>query len=258
VSVSLPPAEKALAVDPLLADHYGAPFVPFSYRDPLSELVKALLSHRTRNAVSRAAFNNLEETFGDWSGVMNADTGAVEQAIKAVTFPEVKAPRIQAALRNVVERTGGDLSLDELHYLSVPEARQWLEEIPGVGAKTSAAVLSFSRLRKPALVVDMHHLRVAQRLGLVPPKCTLDKGAYLLQSYLPGVWDGQRVYDSHQGFMRHGQKVCTYKSPACTRCIVSEYCDYAHRSSGVNAGGPGTQSKDMQSENSGPDARSIR
>ena len=156
-----------------------------------------------------------------------ADTATVERAIRAVTFPEVKAPRIQAALRNVAERNGGELSLDGLHEVPVAEARQWLEQIPGVGAKTSAAVLNFSYLRMPALVVDMHHLRVAQRIGLVPAKSSLDKGAALLQEALPADWDGQRVYDSHQGFMRHGQRVCHWKRPDCANCVVREYCAYA-------------------------------
>ncbi|MEL7163677.1 MAG: Fe-S cluster assembly protein HesB, partial [Bacteroidota bacterium] len=122
--------------------------------------------------------------------------------------------------------TGGDLALDDLAQLTVAEAREWLEAIPGVGAKTSAAVLSFSRLRMPALVVDMHHLRVAQRLGVVPAKASLDKGAKLLQSYLPEDWDGQRVYDAHQGYMRHGQRVCHWRKPDCNNCLVAEYCDY--------------------------------
>lgn len=224
---ALSPDKKALATDFILADHYGAPFVPFSYRDPLSEMVSALLSHRTKNAVTRVAYRNLKQRFPTWEEVVAAETRLVEEAIKAVTFPEVKAPRIQEALRQVAARNDGELSLDGLQYLSVEEARAWLEKIPGVGAKTSAAVLSFSHLRMPALVVDTHHLRVAQRLGLVPPKATLDKAARLLQSYLPEDWDGQRVYDSHQGYMRHGQKVCTFRRPNCAACIVREWCCYA-------------------------------
>ncbi len=220
------PAEKALHVDSLLAGHYGAPFVPFSYRDPLSELVNALLSHRTKNPVTRAAYQELKTRFPTWEAVIAADTREVERVIAAVTFPEVKAPRIQLALATVAERNDGELSLDGLSEVPVPEARQWLEEIPGVGAKTSAAVLSFSYLRLPALVVDTHHHRVALRLGLVPPKSSLDKTARLLQSYLPGDWDGQRVYDSHQGFMRHGQRVCTFRAPNCEGCFIREWCDY--------------------------------
>ncbi|TXF91435.1 endonuclease III [Neolewinella aurantiaca] len=220
------PQEKTLLIDEILAAHYGAPFIPFSYRDPLSELVSAMLSHRTRNAVTRVAYLNLKERFATWEEVIEAPTDEVEEAIRGVTFPEVKAPRIQQALREVAARNMGELSLEGLHEVSVEEARSWLEAIPGVGAKTSAAVLSFSHLRMPALVVDTHHHRVALRLGLVPAKSSLDKTARILQAFIPEDWDGQRVYDSHQGFMRHGQKVCHWRKPNCQVCIVREYCDH--------------------------------
>ncbi|MBB4078261.1 endonuclease-3 [Lewinella aquimaris] len=219
-------AERALLIDELLCKEYGAPFIPFSYRDPVSELVGSLLSHRTKNAVTRSAYQRLQEELPTWEEVIDAPTDRVERAIAAVTYPEVKAPRIQAALRNVRERREGVLSLDFLADLSVREARDWLEVIPGVGAKTSAAVLSFSRLRMPALVVDIHHQRVAQRLEIVPPKASLEKSATILQDYIPPEWDGQRVYDSHQGFMRHGQRVCHWRSPDCHRCVIREYCPY--------------------------------
>ena len=229
----LPPREKALVVDDLLIAEYGAPFIPFSYRDPLSELIGSLLSHRTRNAVTRGAYARLRETFPTWEEVIEAPTQAVEAAIAAVTFPEVKAPRIQAVLRTVRERNDGELSLEGLHEVGVADARAWLEQISGIGAKTSAAVLSFSHLRMPALVVDTHHHRVALRLGLVPPKSSLDKTARILQDYLPADWDGQRVYDSHQGFMRHGQRVCHYRKPDCAACLVRRYCDHANPSEGT-------------------------
>ena len=219
--------ERALAVDELLCGEYGAPFAPFSQRDPLSELVNALLSHRTKNAVTRAAYARLREVFPDWEQVIQTPTGRIEQTIAAVTYPEMKAPRIQEALRQVKAKNEGALDLDFLRDMEVGEARDWLEAIPGVGAKTSAAVLSFSRLRMPALVVDTHHQRVAQRIGLVPPKASLDKAAQLLQAYLPPEWDGQRVYDSHQGFMRHGQRVCRWHSPDCDHCVVNHLCDFA-------------------------------
>ena len=218
--------ERALVIDRRLCEEYGAPFVPFSFRDPVSELVGSLLSHRTKNAVTRSAFNRLREVLPTWEEVIAAPTGQVEQAIAAVTYPEVKAPRIQAALQQIKDRCAGELTLDFLADLPVREARDWLEVIPGIGAKTSAAVLSFSRLRMPALVVDTHHQRVAQRIGLVPAKASLEKCALRLQELIPEDWDGQRVYDSHQGFMRHGQRVCHWRSPDCGRCVVRQWCDY--------------------------------
>ncbi|NJB85039.1 endonuclease-3 [Lewinella marina] len=221
--------ERALRIDELLCAEYGAPFVPFSFRDPLSELVSALLSHRTKNAVTRAAFLRLTETFPTWEEVVAAPTEAVEAAIAAVTYPEVKGPRIQEALRRVKEGNGGALNLDFLAEWPVREARDWLEAIPGVGAKTSAAVLNFSGLRRPALVVDTHHQRVAQRLGIVPARASIDKASKILQEYLPAEWDGQRVYDSHQGFMRHGQRVCHWREPDCERCVVRQLCDFGRK-----------------------------
>ncbi|WP_116105226.1 endonuclease III domain-containing protein [Lewinella sp. IMCC34191] len=221
--------ERALVVDEILCKTYGAPFVPFSTRDPLSEMVNALLSHRTKNPVTRAAYQRLREVYPSWEEVIEAPTDQLEQTIAAVTYPEVKAPRIQEALRQVKARNDGELALEFLADMPVRAARDWLEDIPGIGAKTSAAVLSFSRLRLPALVVDTHHLRVAQRIGLVAPKASLDKAATQLQAYLPEDWDGQRVYDSHQGYMRHGQRVCHWNHPECQNCVVKHLCDYARK-----------------------------
>ena len=219
-------AEKLLDIHGRLAVEYGETFPFFSDKDPLSEIVSALLSHRTRNAVTGQAYRSLRQRFPDWQSVMEAPTAEVETAIAAVTYPEVKAPRIQQVLRLIKERNQGRLSLDFLADLSVAEARRWLEAMPGVGAKTSAAVLNFSRLRLPALVVDTHRLRVAQRTGVVPPKMDIAAAAYRMQEMLPPDWNAQQVYDHHQLLMRHGQQVCYYQRPACERCVVRERCDY--------------------------------
>ena len=218
-------AERALEIERILNQVYGAPFLFFSRKDPFSQLVSALLSHRTKNKISSAAYHSLWEKYGDWQAVIDAPTEEVEEAIKVCTFPEVKAPRIQEALAKIKERTG-ELSLDFLSEMSVPDARAWLEEIKGIGAKTSAAVLNFSRLRMPALVVDTHHQRVAQRTGVVPKKASIERASKLLQSYLPEDYTGQQVYDAHQAYMRHGQRICTWSNPKCEQCAVRHLCDY--------------------------------
>jgi endonuclease-3 len=226
-NISLPLQQKALKINGLLCKAYGAPFPFFSDKDPVSQLVSALLSHRTKNRVSGEAYHRLAAAFPNWQALIDAPVDRIEETIRMVTFPEVKAPRIQAALRFLAERTG--LSLDFLQKMTVTEAQAWLEQIPGVGVKTSAAVLNFSRLRMPALVVDTHHFRVAERIGLIPPKSSLDKGARILAAYLPSDWDGQQVYDDHQAYMRHGQRVCHWSQPNCNHCLVREACDYFKR-----------------------------
>lgn len=214
---------KALAIHERLCAAYGCPIPYFHSLDPLSELISSLLSHRTRNADSGRAFKALRARYADWAALMNAPTEEVEQTIQGVTWPEQKAPRLQAVLRAIAERHGA-LSLDFLKDMPVDEARAWLESIPGIGPKTSAAVLSFSSLRKAALPVDSHHHRVAQRTGLIARSVAVGPSHAVLFALLPPGWDAQQVYDNHEVMMLHGQRCCFFTNPACGRCAVLDLC----------------------------------
>jgi len=215
--------DEALEIHRRLCPVYGCPIPYFHSLDPLSELISSLLSHRTRNAESGRAFKALRARWPDWAAVVEADTAEIEAAIAPVTWPELKAPRIKAVLGAVVARHGA-LSLDFLADMSVDEARAWLEGIPGIGPKTSAAVLSFSVLRMPALPVDSHHHRVAQRLGLIGPKVDVGPSHAILRAQLPADWSAQALYDNHEILMLHGQQVCHHRSPACGRCVLLDLC----------------------------------
>jgi endonuclease III len=217
--------DKALEIHKRLCETYECPVPFFSQADPLSQLVSNLLSHRTKNRDSKRAFDTLCERFSTWEAVRDAETNEVEEAISATTWPEQKAPRIQQVLRLITERVG-NLSLEHLRSLSVTEARTWLEALPGVGPKTSAATLLFSSLRFPAMPVDSHHHRVAVRLGLVPKKLSLEKAHRFLETLLPHDWNAQQLYDHHEVLMMHGQRCCYDHSPACTRCQVLPLCPY--------------------------------
>lgn len=159
----------------------------------------------------------------------DAPTAEVEAAIAAAQWPEQKAPRIQAALRAITERNDGALTLDFLADLSVTAARAWLESINGIGPKTSAATLLFSTLRMPALPVDSHHHRVAQRLGLIPPTMGPGLAHAVLEAQLPPDWSAQQVYDNHEVLMLHGQRCCFFRNPACSCCPVLDLCPYGQR-----------------------------
>jgi endonuclease-3 len=217
---------KLLEVHRRLCAVYECPIPYFHHLDPLSELISSLLSHRTKNADSGRAFKALRDAFGgDWAAVRDAPAMRVEELISAVTWPEQKAPRIQAVLREITRRRrGDDLSLDFLAGLSPADARAWLEDLPGVGPKTSAAVLSFSKLRMRALPVDSHHHRVATRLGIIPQRLPVGASHAVLEAMLPPEWDAQAVYDHHEVFMLHGQRCCFFAAPACERCAVLDLC----------------------------------
>lgn len=222
--------QKALVVHDRLCLTYGCP-IPYGHRnlDPMSELVSALLSHLTRNQSSGLAFRQLRDRYPTWEAVRDAPVDEVQAAIAPCTYPELKAPRLQQVLKVLTERLNGNLSLEFLGDLPVSEARRWLESLPGVGPKTSAAVMSFSLLRRAALPVDSHHHRVAIRLGLIPAKTAVGPAHALLEAQLPPEWTAQQVYDNHQVLMRHGQQCCYYRQPACDRCPVLDLCDFGQQ-----------------------------
>ncbi len=225
------PRDKVLEIHHRLCRVYGCPIGYFHGHDPMSELVSSLLSHRTRNADSGAAFTALRARFPDWSEVAAAPTAEVQAAIGRATWPEQKAPRIQAILR-AIQAERGELSLDFLGEMPVEAARAWLERLPGIGPKTSAAVLSFSTLRRAALPVDSHHHRVAIRTGLIPATLAVGPSHRVLAAQLPPDWDAQRLYDNHEVLMLHGQRCCSYLAPACGRCPLLDLCPFGQERRG--------------------------
>lgn len=212
-----------LEVHHRLSEVYGTQIKYFHDLDPMSELVSALLSHRTKNHDSGKAFDQLMDRFSSWEAVRDAPVEDVEATITPCTWPEQKAPRIQQVLRLITEQRG-ELSLNFLADMDVVDARRWLENLPGVGPKTSAAVLSFSTLRGKALPVDSHHFRVAVRLGIISEKIGEAKAHKVLEDLLPPDFTAQDVYDNHQVMMRHGQKVCFHYKPACQQCVLLDLC----------------------------------
>ena len=151
---STPPFVPALPIDEVVATlratHGPRPFMPGG--DPVAELVGTILSQNTSDGNTARAFASLRTAFPDWDAVVAAPTPAVVEAIRTGGLANIKAPRIQQALREVATRAGG-YDLRVLRDLPIPEARAWLTAIPGVGPKTASCVLLFT-LGLPAMPVD--------------------------------------------------------------------------------------------------------
>jgi endonuclease-3 len=182
-----------------LGDLYGVP-APSQRLDPVSELVLTILSQNTADLNSERAFEALRASYPsggpvtthrvsrpdgteappegwgglglapgappNWSAVESADIGALIDVIRIGGLANQKAPRIQAALRTIRERSGGyDLAF--LAALPPRDARDWLTAIPGIGRKTASIVLLFC-FGMPLMPVDTHVERVSRRIGLAP------------------------------------------------------------------------------------------
>ena len=211
---------KAIEVMRRLTEHYGE--LPFSEKDPMSQLVDILLSHRTRDEQTAAAWENLLKRFGSWEAVRDAPTEEVQETIANVNWPEVKAPRLQTIMREITQERG-NLNLDFLCDLPVEEAAAWLNRFDGVGPKTTACVLLFS-CKLAILPVDVHVHRTSMRIGLIGKKVTADAAHDLLQALLPH--NSRIIYNFHKGLLRLGQRVCVFERPRCNKCVLTDLCDY--------------------------------
>jgi endonuclease-3 len=210
----------------LLLERYGAP-APREPWDPLTQLIYSLLATRTKTEDSRQAMHDLRRQYGSWEDLRDAPLAEIERAIAAVTFPEVKAPRLKTVLLQITARYGS-LTLDFLARYRTDKIREWLQQFEGVGAQISAAVVNFSTLRRRALCVDANHLRVAQRLALTP---RADAGATeeRLMRIVPESWSAEMLDEHHALVKLHAQTLCTFAEPRCESCSLLGMCPFGKR-----------------------------
>lgn len=213
------------AVHTRLVARFGMPG-PWRLLDPVGQFVMGMIGGRTREAESRDAYMALRRQFGNWEAVRDAPSRKVQAAMAPVNFSEIKAPRLQNALKAITAKRR-KIELDFLGDLAVETALAWLERLPGVGRKVSAATLNFSTLRMRALVVDTHHLRVVRKLGLTRPHASHEEAYRRLMPRLPPDWDSGDLDDHHHLLKRLGQTICRSDESRCRICPLQGLCPAA-------------------------------
>ena len=214
----------------LLLAFYGAP-PPREPWDPLTQFIYSLLSSRTKTEESQQVMRDLRRQFASWEDLRDAPLEQIEGAISVVTFPEVKAPRLKAALLQITARYGS-LTLDFLAKYRTEKIREWLESFEGVGPQISAAVVNFSTLRRRALCVDANHLRVTQRLALTP-RADAGTTEQRLMRIIPETWDAAMLDEHHSLVKLHAQTLCTFAEPRCEGCPLLGMCPFGRRRTGA-------------------------
>lgn len=136
--------------------------------------------------------------------------GGLKDYIKTIGLYPSKAKNIMAMSALLVERHGGH----------VPETREELMALPGVGRKTANVWLNCAR-GLPTIAVDTHVLRVANRLGLVNTK-TPEQTEVALEKAIPPRFKTH----AHHWLILHGRYVCKARKPECWRCLVVDLCEY--------------------------------
>jgi endonuclease-3 len=229
-------ADKLPHIHRLLLGYYGQP-APREPWDPLTQFIYSLLSSRTKTPASQQVMRDLARAFvasdgahagpGNWEPVRDATLPEIERAIAVVTFPELKAPRLKLALEQISARVGL-LSLDFLAKYQTDKIRSWLEQFDGVGPQVSAAVVNFSTLRRRALSIDANHLRVAQRLCIVP-RADAETTETRLMRLVPETWDAAMLDEHHSLVKLHAQTLCTFSDPKCDGCPLLKICPTGQR-----------------------------
>ncbi len=201
----------------LLGKEYG-PFEWAPRYDTVSELVYTILSQHTSDSNSKRAFDNLMQRFQSFTAIERADVSEIEEAIRLGGLSRTKAPRIKAVLNQIHDEVGSyDLSF--LREMPLEEAKAWLKRLNGIGPKTAAIILCFS-LGMPAMPVDTHIYRVAQRLRLIGPKVTAERAHDILEKKVPP----EDVFAFHLNLIHHGRQVCKARWPRCESCVLGWGC----------------------------------
>ncbi|MBO9714456.1 MAG: endonuclease III [Sphingomonas sp.] len=198
-------------------------------RKPVGQLVKSLISGRTRDAVSLAAYRRLGSRYRSAARLAEAPVEGVRQAIADVTFAEAKAGWLIAALRRI-GRERPDFALDFLGDLPLDDALAWLERLPGVGRKVAASTLNASTLDRPVFIVDSHVLRVMARLGLVGAHAEARAVSEAVTAAM-NDWAGEDFLRFHVAAKRLGQTLCRPEAPGCAACPLARECPGARLTS---------------------------
>ena len=210
------------AIRDRLREVYGRP-LSGPHGHPIAELVLTVLSQSTNDRNRDVAYLGLRERFPSWEAVRDAPVDELEAAIRPGGISKVKLARIKAILEAVTETSrDGELSLDWLPQLTVPDAQAYLCSLPGVGRKTAACVLLFA-LGMRDVPVDTHVSRVGSRLGLFRPGAPFEE----LHDTMLAITPAGEELELHMNLLRHGRRTCHARRPECAQCALRRMCPSA-------------------------------
>ncbi len=187
------------------------PVTELEYRTPFELLVAVLLSAQATDASVNAATRQLFPVANTPQALLGLGEEKLREYIQHIGLYRTKAKHLIQTCRLLVERHGG----------AVPQTREALEALPGVGHKTASVILN-TAFGQPAIAVDTHVFRVANRTGLAPGKNVLEVENRLLK-----VVPDEFMYDAHHWLILHGRYVCQARKPKCGICPINDLCEYA-------------------------------
>jgi len=187
------------------------PKTELEYSTPFELLVAVVLSaqatDKSVNLATRRLFPATPRK------LVELGVAGIEESIKSIGLFRTKAKNVFALSQLIVER----------HCGAVPQNREALEALPGVGRKTANVVLN-TAFGQPTMAVDTHIFRVANRTGIAPGKDVLAVEGKLLKFVPP-----EFLQNAHHWLILHGRYVCLARKPGCPRCLIRDLCEYRQK-----------------------------
>ncbi len=190
------------------------PATELHYATPFELLVAVILSAQSTDKGVNKATAKLFPVANTPAAILALGEEGLKEYIKTIGFYNSKARHILALSRILLDKHGG----------RVPETREELEALPGVGRKTASVILN-TAFGQSVIAVDRHIFRVANRTGLAPGRNVLEveRG---LEKYVPDAFKK----DVHHLLILHGRYTCIARKPRCGSCVIADLCEYPHKS----------------------------
>jgi endonuclease III len=187
-----------------------SPQVELQHANPFTLLVAVVLSAQATDAGVNKATERLFKVADTPEKMAALGEEKLKEFIKTIGLFNTKAKNVIALSKALGEEHGG----------KVPEDREALETLPGVGRKSANVVLNVA-FGQPTIAVDTHIFRVANRTGLAPGKTPLD-----VELGLERIAEPEFVRNVHHWLILHGRYVCKAKKPECWRCLIADICRF--------------------------------
>ncbi|ANY15450.1 endonuclease III [Bordetella pseudohinzii] len=186
------------------------PTTELEYDTPFQLLIAVLLSAQATDKSVNIATRKFFPRHGTPRGMVDLGEAGLTDFIKTIGLFRTKAKNAIATSRIILEQYGGE----------VPQSREALEALPGVGRKTANVVLN-TAFGMPTMAVDTHIFRVSNRTGLAPGKNVLE-----VELKLEKVVPAEFKQDAHHWLILHGRYICVARKPKCPQCGISDLCEF--------------------------------
>ncbi|MAK89838.1 MAG: endonuclease III [Oceanospirillaceae bacterium] len=198
-----------------LREHNPNPQTELEYTTPFELLIAVLLSAQATDVSVNKATRKLYPVANTPEAILALGEEGLKTYIKTIGLFNSKAKNVIKLCQILIEQ----------HNSEVPQTREELEALPGVGRKTANVVLN-TAFGQPTIAVDTHIFRVSNRTKIAPGK-DVDEVEKRLMRVVPKEFQ----QDAHHWLILHGRYVCVARKPKCGACIIEDLCEYKQKTS---------------------------